>query len=104
MRPDDDGMTLVRAELCRRVETLRALSGRRREIAENVDGLKRLALLYGLEPVARLASAFERAAEEDGGGCLSRQYLGRLAEAIDCPRGSDGASEAFLASVAVRFG
>ena len=102
MRAEDEGMMLVRAELGRRVDALSALSPTRhcRELAESVDGLKRLALLYGLEPVARVAEAFERSAAIDG-ACLSRQYLGRLAEAIDCA--GEGAAEALIASVSVRL-
>ena len=105
MRPEDDGMILVRAELCERLATLqaraRALSGR--EFAENVDGLRRLAAVYGLTPVVRVVDALERALAEDGRACPRSLYLGRLQDAIGCERLEEAASEAMLASVSVRL-
>ena len=110
MRIEGDGMMLVRAELCDRLTSLRAQTGRRAgaDFSERVDGIRRIALAYGLEPVARLAAALERAVAENGGrdprGCQSDLYLSRLEDAIGCERLDEAASEALLASVSVRFG
>jgi hypothetical protein len=105
MRANEDGIIVVRAELCERLASLRQsadrLSGR--AFSENVDGIRRLAALYGLTPVVRVADALERAVAEEGRGCARALYLGRLQDAIGCEATGEGASEALLASVSVRF-
>ena len=110
MRTEQDAMMLVRADLCERLASLRALSGRRPcgDFAARVDGIRRIAAAYGLEPVARLAAALERAVGESAGQdprcCPTALYLSRLEDAIGCERLDEAASEAILASVSVRYG
>jgi hypothetical protein len=79
MRPEADGMMLVRAELCERLASLQLASRRLcgRDFAESVGGIKRLAAAYGLTPVVRVAEALERAVAEDRGACPRALYLGR---------------------------
>ena len=105
MRPEADGMMLIRAELCERLlslqETARRLS--ERDFAESVDAIKRLAAAYGLTPVVRIADALERAMAEDRGACPHALYLGRLHDAIGCERLEESAAEAILASVSIRL-
>jgi hypothetical protein len=105
MRPEQDGMLLVRAELCERLLSLQATARRlsTRDFAESVDGIKRLAAAYGLTPVVRLADALERAVAEDGGACPRALYLARLQDAIRCEPLGDEATEALLASISVRL-
>ena len=105
MRVEADGMMLVRADLCDRLETLRALRPGG-DFAARVDGIRRVALAYGLQPVARLAEALERAVGEaqDPRRCPTALYLSRLEDAIGCERLDEAASEAMLASVSVRLG
>jgi hypothetical protein len=110
MRSDSEAMMLVRAELCERLHSLQLLAKRlsSRDFTESVDGIRRLALAYGLSPVARLAEALERAVVETGQraarSCPTALYLDRLQDAIGCDRLDDQASEAILASVSVRLG
>lgn len=106
MRPEADGMMLVRAELCERLLSLQTTARRlsARDFAESVDGIRRLAAAYGLTPVVRVADALERAVAEDRGACPRALYLGCLQDAIGCERLDEAASEALLASVSVRFG
>ncbi|HYD38152.1 MAG TPA: hypothetical protein VEA60_11090 [Allosphingosinicella sp.] len=105
MRPEQDGIRLVRAELCERLASLqsaaRRLSGR--DFTDSVEGIKRLAAAYGLTPVVRVAGALERAVAEDRGACPRALYLGRLEDAIGCERLEESAAEAMLASVSVRL-
>lgn len=105
MRPEADGMMLVRAELCERLLSLQAaarrLSGR--EFNESVEGIKRLAAAYGLTPVVRVADALERAVAEDRSACPRALYLDRLRDAIGCERLEESAAEAILASVSIRL-
>jgi hypothetical protein len=101
-----DGLLLVRAELCERLERLEATARRlsARDFAHGVDGIRRLASAYGLVPVARLADALARAVAEDLGACPRALYLGRLRDAIGCEAVGESAAEAMLASVSVRLG
>jgi hypothetical protein len=104
MRPVDDGMMLVRAELCERLATLQNCVGRSTSasIHAQAETIRTLAAAYGLTPVARLAEALGRAAR-DAGACPPALYLARLKDAIGCERLDDAASEAMLASISVRL-
>lgn len=102
-----DAMLVVRAELCDRLESLRAVApyAARRDFDERVEGMRSLAAAYGLNPVARLAEALERAVGESGGvrACPTELYFSRLQDAIGCEVLDERASEAMLASVSVRL-
>lgn len=104
MRPVDDGIMLVRAELCERLATLQKCIGRctAASMHQQAETIRTLAAAYGLTPVARLAEAMGRAAR-DAGGCPPALYLARLQDAIGCERLDEAASEAMLASVSVRL-
>lgn len=107
MHGNDQAMTMVRAELCERLERLRGYSERQgpRDFARTVAGITQLASAYGLTPVVRLAEALERAARTStSGGRETSLYLDRLQDAIGCTRVDEAASEAMIASVSVRFG
>src|SRR3546814_2695882 len=92
MRGEHDGMKLVRAELCERLESLRRFSRRQSagDFGENVGQLRRIASAYGIIPVARLAEAMERAIAETEQHahqqCPVALYLERLHDAIGCMR------------------
>ncbi len=102
-----DGMMVVKAELCERLEALRRFSERQqgKDIGTSVAGIRQLAAAYGLLPVVRLSEALERALErsDSAGMCQSALYLDRLRDAIGCERVDEAASEAMIASVCVRF-
>jgi hypothetical protein len=104
MRPVDNGMMLVRAELCERLATLQNCVGRCSALSmyEQTETIRTLASAYGLTPVARLAEAMGRAAR-DAGACPPSLYLARLKDAIGCERLDEAAAEAMLASVSVRL-
>jgi hypothetical protein len=106
MRAEQDGLMLVRAELCERLASLRLIAGRRTtgEFDGAVAGVRQLAAAYGLTPVVQLADALERAGRRDGpGNCTRALYLDRLQDAIGCTRLDPAAGEALIASVTVRF-
>ena len=105
MRAGTDGMMLVRAELCERLDSLQALSPRvsAREFTSYVDSIRTQAAAFGLTPVVRLAEALERAVSEDGRHCPRALYVGRLRDAIGCQRLDEQASETILASICVRL-
>lgn len=108
MRYDQDAMMLVKAELCDRLERLRAMSHRlsAAEFADRVGGMRGLAAAYGMTPVVRLAEALEAAvgtSARDLRKCPTALYLGRLQDAIGCETNDEQASQAMLASVSVRL-
>jgi len=105
MRPEADGMMLVRAELCERLAGLQAAARRlsARDFNDSVEGIRRIAAAYGLIPVVRVADALGRAVAEDRGGCPRALYLARLQDAIGCERMEESAAQAMLASVSVRL-
>jgi len=106
MRADHDGMMLVRAELCDRLDSLQRAAARMnvRDFAKAVGSIRAMAAAYGLVPVVCLADALERAIRVQPRGCPAGLYFDRLRDAIGCERLDDAASEALLASVSIRLG
>jgi len=106
MRTDHDGMLLVRADLCDRLDSLQRAAGSIavRDLMQRIGAIRTMALAYGLVPVARLADAFERAIATEPRGCPAGLYFDRLRDAIGCERLDEAASQAMLASVSVRLG
>ena len=106
MRWDHDGMLVVRAELCDRLDTLQRAGGRMkvRDFVQGLGTIRTMAAAYGMAPVVALADALERAVRAQPRGCPAGLYFDRLRDAIGCERADDAASEAMLASVSVRLG
>jgi len=106
MRADHDGMLVVRAELCDRLDSLQRAAARIgvRDFAQRIGAIRTMAAAYGLVPVVRLADALERAIRAQPRGCPAGLYFDRLRDAIGCDRLDDAASETLLASVSVRLG
>ncbi len=105
MRADHDGMMLVRAELCDRLDSLQRAAARMnvRDFAKAVGSIRAMAAAYGLVPVVCLADALERAVRVQPRGCPAGLYFERLRDAIGCDRLDEAASEALLASVSIRY-
>jgi hypothetical protein len=102
---DGDGMMLVRAELCDRLDTLQRAAARMsvRDLVSGIGAIRTMAGAYGMIPVVRLADALERAVRSEPRGCPAGLYFDRLRDAIGCERLDEAASEALIASIAVRF-
>ena len=101
-----DGMLLVRADLCDRLDRLQATAGRMqvRDLVQGIAAIRLLAGAYGIEPVERLALAFERAILAQPRGCPASLYFDRMRDAVGCERLDAAASEALIASVSIRLG
>lgn len=106
MRADHDGMRVVRAELCDRLDSLQRAAARMsvRDLSQRIGAIRTMAAAYGLVPVVALADALDRAVRAQPRGCPAGLYFDRLRDAIGCERLDDEASEALLASVSIRFG
>lgn len=100
-----DGMMVVRAELCDRLDQLQATAARIsvRDLIQGIDAIRLMAGAYGIEPVERLALAFDRAIRKQPRGCPAGLYFDRLRDAVGCARVDEAASEALLASVSIRL-
>ena len=105
MRADQDGMNVVRADLCERLDTLQKTMQRLtvRELMQQLGMIRTLALAYGLLPVAAVADALTRAIAAEPRGCPAGLYFDRLRDAIGCERLDPAAEQAMLASVSLRF-
>ena len=105
MRTDLDGMMVVRADLCDRLDMLQKAAAKLtvREFMSQVTTIRTLALAYGLLPVAAVADALSRAIAAEPRGCPAGLYFDRLRDAIGCERLDAAAEQAMLASVSIRF-
>jgi hypothetical protein len=105
MRADVDGMLLVRAELCDRLDAMQKAAGRMavRDFMQRIGAIRTMAAAYGLLPVVCVAEALERAIAAEPRGCPAALYFDRLRDAIGCERIDDAASQAMLASVSIRL-
>jgi len=106
MRAEPDGMMVVRAELCDRLDALQKAAARLtvRDFMSQIGAIRTLALAYGLLPVAAVADALTRAIAAEPRGCPASLYFDRLRDAIGCERLDEAAEQAMLASVSIRFG
>ena len=106
MRAEPDGMMVVRAELCDRLDALQKAAARLtvREFMSQIGAIRTLALAYGLLPVAAVADALARAIAAEPRGCPAGLYFDRLRDAVGCARLDEAAEQAMLASVSIRFG
>lgn len=106
MRWEHDGMMVVRAELCDRLDALQRAAARMsvRDFVRQMASIRTLAAAYGLAPVVALAEAFERSVRACPRGCPAGLYFDRLRDAVGCEPADARASEALLASVSVRLG
>lgn len=106
MRWEDDGMMVVRADLCDRLDRLQQAGDRMtvRDMAQGIGAIRTMAAAYGLLPVVALADALERAIRAEPRGCPAALYYERLRDAIGCRRLDEAAGEAMVASVSVRLG
>lgn len=107
MRGDVDGMTIIRAELCDRLDSLRAAAEKMnmREFVQGIAAIRTVAGAYGMIPVVCVADAFGRAIRAEPRGCPAGLYFERLRDAIGCGAADagDDAATRMLASIQVRL-
>jgi hypothetical protein len=100
-------MTIIRGELCERLESLRVAAGKMnvREFVQGIAAIRTIANAYGMVPVACVADAFERAIRAEPRGCPAGLYFERLKDAIGCgaAEAGDDAATRMLASIQVRL-
>ena len=105
MRSDMDGMTIIRAELCDRLESLRVTAEKMNMRVQGIAAIRTVASAYGMIPVVCVADAFERAIRAEPRFCPAGLYFERLRDAIGCAAADagDDAATRMLASIQVRL-
>lgn len=100
-----DGMTLVRAELARKLDALETGLATRGPIgmAGEAAGIAMLAGEYGLVPVQRLGEGLAVALGEGGRGAAIRPWIELMRDSIGCEAMDERAATGWLASVMVRL-
>jgi hypothetical protein len=103
---ETNGLMVVRADLCERLDRLQETAERMnvRDLTQGIAAIRTLAAAYGLAPVVALAEAFERAIRTEPRGCPAGLYFERLRDAVGCAPADAAASQALLASVSIRLG
>jgi len=105
MGSEHDGLLVVRADLCDRLDRLQLAAARMsvRDLIQGIGTIRTLAAAYGLSPVVALADAFERAVRAQPRGCPAGLYFDCLRDAVGCEPSDAAARQALLASVSIRF-
>lgn len=100
-----DGLALVRAGLCERVDGLaRSLPARPGPaLFEQIAALGATAAEYGFQPLAELAGALTAALGSGARAPTVRLYLEAMRDAAGCERADPAAGEALMASVGLRL-
>jgi hypothetical protein len=105
VRDGIDGMMVVRAELCDRLDSLQQAMARAnvRDLSQRLAAIRNMASAYGMIPVVCLCDAFDRAVRAQPRGCPAGLYFDRMRDAIGCQAQSEEAGEALLASISIRL-
>jgi hypothetical protein len=109
MRYDHDQLMLVRAELGELVEALRmtAYEANPLQFLMRLENIRETSARHGLTAVSEIAATFEAALQRfggKGGHAVTDSFLGIMSDAIGVAHLHPAASEALLASVAIRLG
>lgn len=105
MHEQHQGVMVIRAELCDRLERLRTLAARRPtgDMTEGVESIRLLASAYGLHPVVRLSDALLSALRDPGPSVPTGLLIERMGDAIGCTEVDEDSAQALLASVSIRL-
>lgn len=102
-----DALLQVRSGLCDRIDRIAAELPHLGldQLCMHVDEIRRIALDYGIDPVAQVARGLEAALADAGRGAMVLPWLDTLREAAGCARLDPGADagSAWLAAINVRM-
>ena len=109
MQYDHDQLLMIRAELGDLVEALRmtAYDANPLQFLMRLENIRETSAHHGLTAVAEIAATFEAALQRfglQGNHAVCDSFLGIMADAIGVAHLHPAASEALLASVAIRLG
>lgn len=109
MKYDHDQLLLVRAELSELIETLgmTAFDANPLQFLMRLEQIRETASRHGLSAISEIAATFEAALHRFGGqdsGAVIDSFVGIMGDAIGVAHLHPAASEAMLASIAIRLG
>lgn len=95
----------ARAELARRITILdsRAVDGQLRDLAEDLDAIRRIALAAGMIPAVSVAHVLDAAFARGERGPIVHGWLEVLRDAVGCERTDAPTCDAFVAACSVRL-
>lgn len=100
-----DGRSMMRADLCGRLDRLEGDLRRlpAHAIIARLQAIRGEARGHGLAALERIAERCCRAVAEKGRGAPLRTYLDAMRDAAACERIDAAAGDAYLAAIAVRY-
>lgn len=100
-----DTMLGIRAGLCDRIDRIAEELPHLDldQLCTGIDDIRRIALDYGMAPVAQIARGLECALAEAGRGAMILPWLDTMRDACGCERCDDEASAAYLAAINIRM-
>jgi hypothetical protein len=109
MQYDHDQLLLIRAELGELVEALRmtAYDANPLQFLMRLENIRETSARHGLTAISEIAATFEAALQRfgaQGSHAVTDSFLGIMSDAIGVAHLHPAASEALLASVAIRLG
>lgn len=101
-----NAMMLVRSDLLDRIDALASQSSHLKlaQLCEQVDAIRHIARVYGLQPVEQLASTLESALAFDGHGAMILSYLDLIRDAVGCEVIGPHVASAYLGAMSLRMG
>lgn len=101
-----DAMKMVRSDLLNRIDGVASSASQLRLSAfcEQVDAIRRIARLHGLDAVERLASLLESAAAYNGHGPVVLSYLDLMRDAAEAESQGPDVCATYGAALSLRLG
>ena len=99
----DQRMDGVRADLALRIAALEAANGTFRQMASDLDQVRRIALSAGMLPAVTVVHALESAIGRGERGPLIRGWLDILRDAVGCDRSDAMTCDTYAAACSVRY-
>ena len=96
-------MNGVRADLALRIAALEAAQAPLRQLASDLDQVRRIALSAGMLPAVTVAHALESALARGERGPLIKGWLDILRDAVRCEANDTATCDTYAAACSVRY-
>lgn len=100
-----NALMIVRSDLLRRIDGIASAGAglRLSALCEQIDSIRRIARIHGLDAVERLASLIESAVSYHGHGPVVLSYLDLMRDAAESEAQGPDACTAYTAALSVRL-
>ncbi len=99
----DQRMNGVRAELALRIAALESAQRPLRQLASDLDQVRRIARAAGMLPAVTVAHALEAALARGERGPLIKGWLDILRDAVKCEATDEASCDTYAAACSVRY-